>query len=107
MNMRFDPLSALSEAEQFLFRTAQPDGKPVRLVDTTMLYAPRSGGVRRYLNSKRTWIAANRPQVRHTLVVPGPRDAHDGHGRVSIYAAPCRSATATAGRSARPPGWSG
>ena len=53
-----------------------------------MLYAPRSGGVRRYLSSKRTWLAANRPDVRHTLVVPGARDFHDGQGRVSIYAAP-------------------
>ncbi|WP_419316883.1 glycosyltransferase family 4 protein [Caulobacter sp. ErkDOM-E] len=63
-------------------------GQAVRLVDTTMLYAPRSGGVRRYLNTKRTWLAANRPSVHHTLVVPGARDAHDGQGRVSIYAAP-------------------
>jgi alpha-1,6-mannosyltransferase len=63
-------------------------GDTVRLVDTTMLYAPRSGGVRRYLNSKRAWLAAHRPQVHHTLVVPGARDAHDGQGRVSIYAAP-------------------
>lgn len=61
---------------------------PVRLVDTTMLYAPRSGGVRRYLASKRAWLAANRPEVRHTLVVPGARDSYDGQGRVSIYAAP-------------------
>jgi alpha-1,6-mannosyltransferase len=60
----------------------------VRLVDTTMLYAPRSGGVRRYLSSKRAWLAANRPGVRHTLVVPGARDSYDGNGRVSIYAAP-------------------
>lgn len=60
----------------------------VRLVDTTMLYAPRSGGVRRYLSSKRAWLAANRPAVRHTLVVPGARDSYDGNGRVSIYAAP-------------------
>ncbi|WP_454716359.1 glycosyltransferase family 4 protein [Caulobacter segnis] len=61
---------------------------PVRLVDTTMLYAPRSGGVRRYLASKRAWLAANRQDVRHTLVVPGARDSYDGQGRVSIYAAP-------------------
>lgn len=88
MDLRFDRLSAFNEAEEPLFKAVRPGGKPVRLVDTTMLYAPRSGGVRRYLNSKRAWIAANRPQVRHTLVVPGPRDAHDGHGRVSIYAAP-------------------
>lgn len=53
-----------------------------------MLYAPRSGGVKRYINAKRAWLARHRPQVRHTLVAPGPRDAHDGHGRVSIYAAP-------------------
>ncbi|WP_419255849.1 glycosyltransferase family 4 protein [Caulobacter sp. ErkDOM-YI] len=67
---------------------APATGQAVRLVDTTMLYAPRSGGVRRYLNTKRAWLAANRPSVHHTLVVPGARDAHDGQGRVSIYAAP-------------------
>ena len=59
-----------------------------RLVDTTMLYAPRSGGVKRYLTAKRAWFAEARPQVRHTLVVPGPRHAYDGAGRLSIYAAP-------------------
>jgi alpha-1,6-mannosyltransferase len=53
-----------------------------------MLYAPRSGGVKRYLTAKRAWFAAHRPKVRHTLVVPGPRDAYDGAGRLSIYAAP-------------------
>lgn len=67
---------------------APPADGPVRLVDTTMLYAPRSGGVRRYLASKRAWLAAHRPDVRHTLVVPGARDSYDGQGRVSIYAAP-------------------
>ncbi len=65
-----------------------PTDDGARLVDTTMLYAPRSGGVRRYLSSKRAWFAANRPAVRHTLVVPGARDSYDGRGRVSIYAAP-------------------
>lgn len=64
-----------------------PDGR-TRLVDTTMLYAPRSGGVKRYLNAKRAWFAAERPQVRHTLVVPGDRHGHDGAGAMSIYAAP-------------------
>jgi len=59
-----------------------------RLVDTTMLYAPRSGGVKRYLTAKRAWFAGARPHVRHTLVVPGPRHAYDGAGRLSIYAAP-------------------
>jgi alpha-1,6-mannosyltransferase len=63
-------------------------GRPARLIDTTMLYAPRSGGVKRYLSAKRAWFTANRPRVRHVLVAPGPKDAYDGHGKVSIYAAP-------------------
>ena len=61
-------------------------GRPARLVDTTMLYAPRSGGVKRYLTAKRAWFTANRPRVRHVLVAPGPKDAYDGHGKVSIHA---------------------
>lgn len=64
-----------------------PDGR-ARLIDTTMLYAPRSGGVKRYLNAKRSWFGARRPGVRHVLVTPGPRDGYDGEGEVSIYAAP-------------------
>jgi alpha-1,6-mannosyltransferase len=53
-----------------------------------MLYAPKSGGVKRYLTAKRAWFAKARPHIRHTLVVPGPRHASDGNGRFSIYAAP-------------------
>lgn len=63
-------------------------GRPARLVDTTMLYAPRSGGVKRYLTAKRAWFGANRPRVRNVLITPGPKDAYDGDGKVSIYAAP-------------------
>ena len=48
------------------------DERP-RLVDTTMLFAPRSGGVKRYLLSKKAWIEANRPDVAHSLIVPGAR----------------------------------
>ena len=59
-----------------------------KLVDTTMLYAPKSGGVKRYLTAKRSWFARARPHVRHTLVVPGARHAYDGNGRLSVYAAP-------------------
>ncbi|WP_374274046.1 glycosyltransferase [Brevundimonas sp.] len=46
-----------------------------RLVDTTMLYAPRSGGVKRYLLAKQAWLQANRPAIDHALVVPGARHA--------------------------------
>ena len=76
---------AASRAE-FLARSLSDTGP--RLVDTTMLYAPKSGGVKRYLNAKRSWLAKMRPHVRHTLVVPGPKHAYDGNGRLSIYAAP-------------------
>jgi alpha-1,6-mannosyltransferase len=53
-----------------------------------MLYAPRSGGVKRYLSAKRAWFAAERPHVRHSLVVPGSADSYDGRGLWSIYTAP-------------------
>jgi len=55
-----------------------------RLVDTTMLFAPRSGGVKRYLLSKKAWLADNRPDVAHSLVVPGAgsRTSGDGMGRL-------------------------
>lgn len=78
MSVFTDPKSA---------RASVPGGA-TRLVDTTMLYAPRSGGVKRYLTAKRAWMSARRPYVRHTLVVPGARHGHDGAGRLSIYAAP-------------------
>ena len=71
----------------YFTRSATFDGAP-RLVDTTMLYAPKSGGVKRYLTAKRAWFAKARPHIRHTLVVPGARHAYDGAGRLSVYAAP-------------------
>jgi len=66
-------------------RKAAGDPRP-RLVDTTMLYAPRSGGVKRYLMAKRAWLAQARPGVRHTLVVPGSKYRDDGHGVVTLQA---------------------
>jgi alpha-1,6-mannosyltransferase len=35
-----------------------------------MLFTPASGGVKRYLLAKRAWLARNRPDVRHRLVLP-------------------------------------
>jgi alpha-1,6-mannosyltransferase len=71
-------------------RVVRRENRPrlARLVDTTMLYAPRSGGVKRYLSAKRAWLAEHRPQVRHSLVVPGAADSYDGRGLWSIYTAP-------------------
>jgi alpha-1,6-mannosyltransferase len=44
--------------------------------------------VKRYLSAKRAWLASHRPQVRHSLVVPGAADSYDGRGLWSIYTAP-------------------
>ena len=56
------------------------------LIDSTMLFAPKSGGVKRYLLAKRAWLARNRPDLRHTLVVPGRATRATVDGMVSISA---------------------
>ena len=61
------------------------DPRP-RLVDTTMLFAPRSGGVKRYLLSKKAWLETNRPGVAHSLVVPGARHKAGADGIVQLHA---------------------
>lgn len=62
------------------------DGRP-RLVDTTMQYAPVSGGVKRYLHAKRSFLDRNRPGVKHTLVVPGKRTGARPDATVTLAAA--------------------
>ena len=44
----------------------------MHIVDTTLFFAPHSGGVKRYLLAKNRFLARQRG-VRHTLLVPGPR----------------------------------
>ena len=66
-------------------RASTADARP-RLVDTTMLYAPRSGGVKRYLLSKKAWLESNRPGVAHSLVVPGPRHEAGDDGVIKLHA---------------------
>ncbi len=62
-----------------------PD-RPLHLVDTTMLFAPRSGGVKRYLLAKHQWVR-ERAGLKHTLVAPGAA-AHGVAGGVMSLAAP-------------------
>lgn len=52
-----------------------------------MMYAPRSGGVKRYLLAKRAWLSAHREDVAHTIVAPGSRTRLAGDGDVTISAA--------------------
>jgi len=63
-----------------------PAGGGFHLVDTTMMYAPRSGGVKRYLTAKSAWLGAHRPDIRQTLVVPGARTRVDSEGLVTVAA---------------------
>lgn len=65
---------------------AEAPGAGFRLVDTTMMYAPQSGGVKRYLMAKRAWLTRRRPDIRHALVVPGPRTRADADGLVTVAA---------------------
>jgi alpha-1,6-mannosyltransferase len=55
----------------------------LHLLDTTMLYAPNSGGVARYLREKRAWLARH-TSMRHTLIVPSLRDGVGPHGEIMI-----------------------
>ncbi|MGH6978693.1 MAG: glycosyltransferase family 1 protein, partial [Brevundimonas sp.] len=69
-----------------ILKASTADPRP-RLVDTTMLFAPRSGGVKRYLLSKKAWLETNRPSVAHTLVVPGAKHKAGMDGIVQLHAA--------------------
>ena len=51
----------------------------MHLLDVTMLYAPTSGGVVRYLRAKRAWLRRH-TSIRHSLLVPGPADAEPAPG---------------------------
>ena len=86
-------LNVVAPGSDNLFRLASGDAELARseltgfhLLDTTMMYAPRSGGVKRYLTAKRNWLATRHPEVRHTLVVPGARTRADSAGLVTVAA---------------------
>ena len=59
----------------------------MHVADVTMFYAPRSGGVRRYIDAKRAWLAA-RPGFSHTLVVPAVPDAPVEAGVAALPSVP-------------------
>lgn len=59
----------------------------MHIVDTTMFYAPVSGGVKRYLLAKHQWLAGC-AGIRHTLLVPGRDDYDDGRGLLRLASAP-------------------
>src|SRR5471032_3007895 len=60
----------------------------VHIADMTMFYAPASGGVRTYLDAKHRRLGRY-PDVRHSLLIPGPSLSHkDGIYKVPAPAVP-------------------
>ena len=55
----------------------------MHLLDVTMLYAPTSGGVVRYLRAKRAWLKRH-TSIRHSLLVPGAADARGAAGEIHL-----------------------
>jgi alpha-1,6-mannosyltransferase len=76
----------LSSLSPSLLPDPRQGAPSAHLLDTTMLFAPKSGGVKRYLLAKRAWLAANRPGLRHSLVVPGRVTRASADGMVTISA---------------------
>lgn len=63
----------------------RPDG--THIADVTMFYAPQSGGVRRYLDAKRAWLAHHTPW-RHSLLTPGLHAGEPAPGHYTLPAPP-------------------
>jgi alpha-1,6-mannosyltransferase len=55
----------------------------MHLLDVTMLYAPTSGGVVRYLRAKHAWLRRH-TSIRHSLLVPGAADARGANGEIFL-----------------------
>lgn len=55
----------------------------MHLVDTTVFYSPTSGGVRRYLNAKHSWLE-DHAGIEHSLLVPGEVDQLQRGGTSTI-----------------------
>ena len=55
----------------------------MHLLDVTMLYAPQSGGVVRYLRAKRTWLRRH-TSIRHSLLAPGAADERGARGEIYL-----------------------
>lgn len=54
-------------------RDGESAARPLRVVDLTMFYGEKAGGIRTYLDAKQRW-AATEPGIDHTLVIPGLPD---------------------------------
>jgi alpha-1,6-mannosyltransferase len=78
----------LSLRPSLISRAGASMDSSTHLLDTTMLFAPRSGGVKRYLMAKHAWLAKQRPHLRHSLVAPGRLTRASADGMITISAPP-------------------
>lgn len=58
----------------------------MRVVDTTMFFCDRGGGVKQYLLAKQAWFSRFASYIQHTLLVPGPLTGFSG---VQTCNSPC------------------
>jgi len=68
----------------------------MKVCDLTQFYSPVSGGVKRYISEKISWMHRARPGDRHILIIPGEKTAcrEEGLSRVYTIASPLVSRTA-------------
>ena len=59
----------------------------MHLVDTTLFYSPTSGGVKRYLTAKHSWLAAHGSWT-HSILVPGETDRMERGGICTVAGSP-------------------
>ncbi|MEZ4652749.1 MAG: glycosyltransferase [Candidatus Eisenbacteria bacterium] len=65
-------------------REAAATGHPFVVCDLVQAYGPCSGGIRTYLEAKRSYVT-RKLGWKHVLVVPGPRDAVVEDGNAATY----------------------
>jgi len=57
----------------------------LKICDLTQFYSPLSGGVKRYVHEKISYIQARSPEDEHVLVIPGARTEVVNSERSRIY----------------------
>ena len=57
----------------------------MKICDLTQFYSPLSGGVKRYVHEKISYIDQHSPDDEHILIVPGPNTEASANGRSRIY----------------------
>lgn len=57
----------------------------MKICDVTQFYSPLSGGVKRYLHEKVSYMEKHAPDDQHVLIVPGGKTEATGNGQSRVY----------------------